>query len=75
MNFYKVKIPKVTKTEIKKLRSSHHGATETNTTRNHEVAGLISGLSGLTIRRCRELWCRLQKRLRSGRCCGCGWQL
>ena len=26
-------------------RSSHHGATETNMTRNHEVAGSIPGLA------------------------------
>ena len=34
----------------------------TNPTRNHEVAGLIPGLalSGLSIRHCRELWCRSQ---------------
>ena len=30
-----------------------------NLTRNHEVAGSIPGL-GLRIRRCPELWCRLQ---------------
>ena len=35
----------------------------TNPTRNHEVAGSIPGLSGLRIRRCRELWCRSQMRL------------
>ena len=34
----------------------------TNPTGNHEVAGSVPALllSGLTIRRCRELWCRLQ---------------
>ena len=38
----------------------------TNPTRNHEVAvRSLPLLSGLTIRRCRELWCRLQTRLRS----------
>ena len=43
----------------------------TNPTRNHEVAGSVPALaplpllSGLTIRRCRELWCRLQTRLGS----------
>ena len=52
------------------LGSSRHGAAETNPTRNHEVAGLIPGLnlaslSGLRIRRCPELWCRLQTRLGS----------
>ena len=35
----------------------------TNPTRNHEVAGSVPALlSGLTIQRCRELWCRLQTR-------------
>ena len=29
----------------KHLRSSRHGAVETNPTRNHEVAGLIPGLT------------------------------
>ena len=38
----------------------------TNPTRNHEVAGSIPGLAQrVGIRRCRELWCRLQTRLRS----------
>ena len=38
----------------------------TNPTRNHEVAGsVLPLLSGLTVWRCRELWCRLQTRLRS----------
>ena len=33
----------------------------TNLTRNHEIVGLVPGLaSGLRIRRCRELWYRLQ---------------
>ena len=33
-------------TEINKLRgSSHHGAAETNLTRNHEVTGSIPGLA------------------------------
>ena len=37
-----------------------------NLTRNHEVAGSIPGLlSGLRIRRCQELWCRLQTQLGS----------
>ena len=27
------------------IRSSHHGAAETNPTRNHEVAGSIPGLA------------------------------
>ena len=39
----------------------------TNPTRNHKFAGSIPGpLRGLRIRHCRELWCRLQMRLRSG---------
>ena len=29
----------------KEYRSSHHGAAETNLTRNHEFAGLIPGLA------------------------------
>ena len=38
----------------------------TNPTRNHEVAvRSLPLLIGLTIRRCRELWCRLQTRLGS----------
>ena len=38
----------------------------TNPTRNHEVAGSVPALAcGLTIRRCHELWCRLQTRLGS----------
>ena len=53
-----------TKSNYKEERnSSHHSAAETNPTRNHEVAG---SLSGLRIQRCPELWCRLQTRLRSG---------
>ena len=37
-----------------------------NLTRNHEVAGsILASISGLRIRRCRELWCRLQTWLRS----------
>ena len=35
----------------------------TNLIRNDEVAGSIPGLAQW-IRRCRELWCRLQTRLR-----------
>ena len=38
----------------------------TNPTRNHEVAvRSLPLLSGLTVQRCRELWCRLQTRLGS----------
>jgi len=38
----------------------------TNPTRKHEVAGsILALLSGLRIRRCHELWCRLQMRLGS----------
>ena len=43
------------------------GAAETNLTRNHEVLGLMPGLSQwFGILRCRELWCRSQTRLGSG---------
>ena len=39
----------------------------TNLTRNHEVAGSVPALAQwLRIRRCSELWCRLQMRLGSG---------
>ena len=48
------------------LWSSHCGATETNLTRNHEVAGSIPGFTwwvkDLALS-CHELWCRLS-------CCG-----
>ena len=39
----------------------------TNPTRNHEVVGSIPALAQWVndIRRCRELWCRLQTRLGS----------
>ena len=38
----------------------------TNPTRKHEVAGSVPALAQwLTIRHCRELWCRLQMRLGS----------
>ena len=49
-----------------KLKSSHGGTVETNPTRNHEVVGSTPSLSGVRIRGCCELWCRLQMRLRSG---------
>ena len=43
------------------------GASETNPTRNREVAGSIPGLlSGLRIQCCSELWCRSQTWPRSG---------
>ena len=43
------------------LWSSHRGAVETNPTRNHEVAGLIPGLTQrVKDRYCLELWCRSQ---------------
>ena len=49
------------------LRSSRHGAVETNLTRKHEVEGLILALlNGLRIRHCCELWYRLQTQLGSG---------
>ena len=35
--------------------SSHHGAVETNPTRNHKVKGLISGLAVLRSWHCHEL--------------------
>ena len=38
----------------------------TNPSRKHEVAGSVPGLTGLRIRRCRELWCRSQAQLGSG---------
>ena len=52
---------------MKKLcRHSHCGTEEMNPTRNDEVAGLVPGLhQWVKDRRCRELWCRLQLRLRS----------
>ena len=47
--------------------SSHHGAAETNSTRNQEVQVQSPALlSGLRIQHCRELWCRLQIWLGSG---------
>ena len=49
------------------LRSSRHGAVETNLTSIHEDAGLILALlSGLRIWHGSELWCRLQMHLGSG---------
>ena len=47
--------------------SSHHGAVETNLTRNHKVAGLIPGLTQWVKDPVlpRELWCRLQTLLGS----------
>ena len=39
----------------------------TNLTTNHEVVvQSLASLSGLRIWYCRELWCRLQTRIRSG---------
>ena len=35
----------VSATKVVLLGSSHHGAAETNPTRNHEIEGLIPGLS------------------------------
>jgi len=36
--------PSVHKSEVQLVWSSHHGAAETNPTRNHEVVGSIPGL-------------------------------
>ena len=47
-------------------RSYHHDSAETNLTGNHEDTGLIPGLTQLRIRRCCELWYRLQTWLGSG---------
>ena len=46
--------------------SSHHGLANTNLTCIHEDASSISGLSGLRIQHCCELWCRSKTQLRSG---------
>ena len=54
------------KLKRQKSWSSHHGSAETNLTGNHELVGLIPGLSELRIRHCHKLWCRLQKKLGSG---------
>ena len=51
--------------KICKVGSSRHGTVETNPTRNSLQVQSLASLSGLTIRRCLELWCRLQTRLRS----------
>ena len=51
-------------TDVKKQpRSSCHGSVEMNPTSIHEDTGLVSGLR---IRGCCELWCRLQTELVSG---------
>ena len=48
------------------LEHSHCGAAEMNLIRNREVAvRSLALLSGLRIRHCRELWCRLQTGLGS----------
>ena len=46
---------------------SHHGAMETNPTRNHEVEGLIPGLTQwVEDPVLYKLWCRLQTQHESG---------
>ena len=47
------------------FRSSHHGAAETNPTRNDEVVGLIPGLPQWVRDPACGLWCRSQTRLGS----------
>ena len=45
----------------KKIRCSPRGSVVNESMRNHEVEGSITGLAQwLRIRRCHELWCRLQ---------------
>ena len=44
----------------------HRGSAEVNLTCIHKDTVSMSLLSGLGIRRCRELWRRLQTRLRYG---------
>ena len=52
--------------KTRELRSSCHGSVEMNPTSNHEVAGLIPGLTQwVGILRCCELWCRLLMQLKS----------
>ena len=45
LTFYWNKIFCWSKIKIKIFRSSHHGAAETNLTRNYEVVGSIPGLA------------------------------
>ena len=51
------------KVRINYNQSFHCGAAEMNPPRNHEIAGLIPGLT--LVGCCHELWCRLQTWLRS----------
>ena len=45
--------------------SSHCGSVVTNPISNHDIVGLIPGLTWLSIWHCHELWCRLQTLLES----------
>ena len=53
--------------------SSHRGSVKTNLTGIHDDASLIlASLSGLWIRCCCELWCRVQIQAQIWCRCGCG---
>ena len=63
-----IRVLKSLKSEFKKAsnQSSHCDAEERNLTRNHEDAGSIPALAQWSrVRRCHELWCRLQRWLRT----------